>query len=84
MDLVLVTFGWNCENIYRRTFNGFLWFHQTGYSFLTAHSTQQLFPQLTVVFSPPQPNQTDPNCLHHSLHLILSGLQACNRAQNRS
>jgi hypothetical protein len=21
MDLLLVTFGWNCENIYRRTFN---------------------------------------------------------------
>jgi hypothetical protein len=22
-DLLLVTFGWNCENIYRTTFNGF-------------------------------------------------------------
>jgi hypothetical protein len=24
LDLLLVTFGWNCENIYRRTFNDFL------------------------------------------------------------
>jgi hypothetical protein len=23
LDLLLVTFGWNCENIYRRTFNDF-------------------------------------------------------------
>jgi hypothetical protein len=23
LDLLLVDFGWNCENIYRRTFNGF-------------------------------------------------------------
>jgi hypothetical protein len=23
LDLLLVTFGWNCENIYQRTFNDF-------------------------------------------------------------
>jgi hypothetical protein len=23
LDLLLVAFGWNCENIYRRTFNDF-------------------------------------------------------------
>jgi hypothetical protein len=42
------------------TFSGF---HQTVFSFLTAYSLQQLFPQLTVhnnFFSQPQPNQTDP------------------------
>ena len=31
-------------NIYERTFSGF---HQTAFSFFTAHSTQQLFSQLT-------------------------------------
>jgi hypothetical protein len=42
------------------TFSGF---HQTIFSFLTAYSLQQLFPQLTAhsnFFSQPQPNQTDP------------------------
>jgi hypothetical protein len=38
-------------------------FDQTVFSFLIAHSPQQLFPQLTAqqFFLQPQPNQTDPN-----------------------
>jgi hypothetical protein len=51
------------------TFSGF---HQTIFSFLTTHSLQQLFPQLTAhsnffhshspqqLFPQPKPNQTDP------------------------
>jgi hypothetical protein len=41
------------------TFSGF---HQMVFSFLTAYSLHQLFPQLTAhnnFFSQPQPNQTD-------------------------
>jgi hypothetical protein len=37
-------------------------FHQTIFSFLTVHSTQQLFhsSQSIAAFSQPQPNQIDP------------------------
>jgi hypothetical protein len=56
LDLLLVAFEWNYENIYGRTFSGF---HQMGFSFLTAQSPQQRFSQLTSAFFTPQPNQTD-------------------------
>jgi hypothetical protein len=47
LDLLLVAFGWNCETYIEEFLTTFGGFHQTVFSFLTAYSLQQLFPQLT-------------------------------------
>jgi hypothetical protein len=43
LDMFLVAFEWNCENIYQRFLTVFSAFDQTIFSFLIAHSSQQLF-----------------------------------------
>jgi hypothetical protein len=46
LDLLLAAFRWSCENIYGRFLATFNDFHQTIFSFLAVHSSQQLFSQL--------------------------------------